>query len=104
MSVYCVFRLRCNVVKTHSNRSLEWTCITRVSSDCDINFSRTSDASLTVTIVQDHLGLRVRVLVQVMQSSGVERRRSSDDSVNFVSLGQEQLGEVGSVSMASSRR
>jgi len=56
-------------------------------------------SQLTIAVMQDHLGLGVGVFIQVLKSSGVEGGRSSDDSVNNVTLGKEQLCEVGSESV-----
>src|SRR5207253_7652952 len=41
--------------------------------------------------------LFVRVLIDLIDARGVERRRASDDAVNFVAFLEEKLGEIGAV-------
>ena len=51
-----------------------------------------------VAVVQEEPGVRVvRVLVEVVDPAGVERRRPADQAVDLVALGEQQLGEVGAV-------
>ncbi len=51
-----------------------------------------------VAVVQDEPAVAlVRVLVEVVDALGVERRGAALDAVHRVTLGQQQLGEVGAV-------
>ena len=51
-----------------------------------------------VAVVEDEVrvGL-VRVLVEVVDAGGIEERRTAFDAMDFVALGEEELGEVGAV-------
>ena len=39
----------------------------------------------------------VRILVEVLDAAGVERRRAALDAVDVVALVEQQLGEIGAV-------
>jgi hypothetical protein len=48
--------------------------------------------------MQDQAPVRVlRSLVQVIDPRSIEERRAALDAVDFVALGEQQLGEVGAV-------
>jgi hypothetical protein len=48
-----------------------------------------------IAVVQEQPHIRlVRVDVQVIEAVGVERRGASDHAMDFVALGEQQLGEV----------
>ena len=51
-----------------------------------------------IAVVQDEAPVRdVRVLVQVVDAVGVEKRSAALDAVDFVALGEQELGQVGAV-------
>jgi hypothetical protein len=48
-----------------------------------------------VAVVQEEAGaLLVRILVEVVDAVGVERRRATDQSVHLVALAEQQLSQV----------
>ena len=51
-----------------------------------------------VAVMQDEarIGL-VRVLIEMLDAAGVERRRAALDAVDHVALGQQQFGKIGAV-------
>jgi len=51
-----------------------------------------------VTIVEEEAcTVRMQILVQMIHTTGVERRRTTDDAVHVVTLRQQQLSEVRTV-------
>jgi len=51
-----------------------------------------------VAVVQEKLHAEdMRVLVQVIDALRVERAGAADDAVHFVTFGEKQLGEVGTI-------
>ncbi len=48
-----------------------------------------------ITVVEEEASaVRVQILVQVIDATGVERRRAADDAVHVIALAQQKLSKV----------